>query len=281
MSIKSVARNITPPILWGMVRKLANKEDGSNLYDGCYETFGEITNKSSCYDTSESLNEARLKAVKQFSTMRKNCFNIPQPNWDSCRGNLLTLLLSYRLIEEQPLKILDVGGRFCITYVDCLSSVEESNNLLWHIYETDNIVEMGDVFKNDLEGCGEKVFFFNYIPKDYYDLVYFGSVLQFIENYLSILKQIFICEPKDVLITDTPVYNGPTVVSAQVNMKNRILPVYLFGLNDLRKIFEDNGYTLVYKSANYYPFYNFNNFKDERRNILFTNLLFRRNNVSR
>lgn len=277
LSIKTVAKSITPPIVWNMLRDLVSSRiDGNILYEGCYDTFSEITNRSLLYDTSESLDEARMKAVQKYRTIHENRFGIPQPSGDSCRGNLLTLLVAHRLNELGSLKVLDVGGRFCITYIDCLSSVEDSSKISWHIYETDRVVEMGDCLKkDDLDGYGEEVFFFNYIPKDRYDLVYFGSVLQFIENYRDIVKQILVRKPKDVLITDTPIYNGPTVVSAQVNMKNRILPVYIFGLSDLRKLFEVNGYTLIYKSATFCPFHNFDNFEDEKRNILFTNLLFR------
>ena len=64
------------------------------------------------------------------------------------------------------------------------------------------------------------------------------------------------------------------MVTAQVNMTRRRMANWIFQLNEIVTLFEKNNYRLQYKSTNYQPFHNFNNFPVENRINDSCNLLF-------
>ena len=72
--------------------------------------------------------------------------------------------------------------------------------------------------------------------------------------------------------------NNQTYVTAQVNMPGRRMPYWIFQFNEIVAFLIEKNYSLVYKSTNYQPFHNFDNFPIENEVKDSCNILFKKNN---
>ncbi len=112
-----------------------------------------------------------------------------------------------------------------------------------------------------------------------FDIIYFGSSLQYINDYKSCLRNC--CKKtKYILIAQLPVFFNSalpeTVVLKQLNMHPDINYLYLFNFDPLISIMEKHNFSLKEKNINKVTkFLNFKNFnKDKFRDINMYDLLF-------
>lgn len=238
-------------------------------YSGIYLNFGEVQNQFAIrnqYSSPEQFSITAEKAKQLLDDFGTDSFaNI---GWASQRLNFLPNFLA--ALDSEGLKILDVGGGFGETYLHVRRRTKFK--IQYDIIELEKTVEVGkELFKND-----HNLNFFSFsthIPNKY-DLVYFGSSLQYFEDWKEIIKTVLISEPKYVLISDTTVGEVPTFVCAQVNDPRTIIPRWVFNIADLDTLFSYFGYSRALRTSNYYPFHNFYNYEGEYENIEHTNLVF-------
>lgn len=113
-----------------------------------------------------------------------------------------------------------------------------------------------------------------------YDIVYFGSSLQYIKDYKRELLTFF-SKSKYILISQTPFFDNDRlnekIILKQLNMHPDINYLYLFNLSCFIKFMSENNYDLVEKNINKVTkFLNFKNFdKKKYQNIDMYDLLFR------
>ena len=114
---------------------------------------------------------------------------------------------------------------------------------------------------------------------DSLDIVYFGSSLQYIENYEEVISNFL--NSKYILIAQTPFFSAPEdvnkVVLKQINMHPKINYLYMINLNNFIKFMNNNKYKLKNKSLNKVTkFMNFKNFDDRYKDLDMYDLLFER-----
>ena len=117
---------------------------------------------------------------------------------------------------------------------------------------------------------------FDSVRTEKFDLVYFGSTLQYIEDYEQYLLKIFKLRTPIIFICDTPMGEVGTFTTIQVNMQNRRIPRWVFSKTELVDVFYRNGYQLVAQSEVdwHQSIHNFMNFPSEYHHISHQNLLF-------
>ena len=238
-------------------------------FQGCYLNFDEMLTKFGIpfqYSTLEQFN-ASVEKTKVFLS-RSKADSFVNIGWASQRLNFLANFVSALNVDH--LEILDVGGGFGETYLHLTQSTK--TKILYDIFEIEKTVEVGnEIFKNY-----QNLMFYSaksFSPKDY-DLVYFGSSLQYFEDWKAIITMALISNPKYVLISDTTVGDVPTFVCAQVNDPRIVIPRWVFNIDDLDDLFSMFGYTRVLRTSNYYPFHNFYNYEGDYKNIEHANLVF-------
>lgn len=112
------------------------------------------------------------------------------------------------------------------------------------------------------------------------DLLYFGSSLQYIDNYKNILKTFF-KKSKYILISQTPFFDnenyGETIIIKQLNMHPDINYLNLFNFNFFLDFMKKNDYQLIERNVNRVTkFLNFKNFdKNKFKDIDMYDLLFK------
>ena len=112
------------------------------------------------------------------------------------------------------------------------------------------------------------------------DLLYFGSSLQYIDDYKDILKSFF-KKSKYILISQTPFFDNEhykeTIVLKQLNMHPNINYLNLFNFNFFLNFMKKNDYQLIERNVNKVTkFLNFKNFdKNKFKDIDMYDLLFK------
>lgn len=125
-------------------------------------------------------------------------------------------------------------------------------------------------------------FLFNYtvtnnvgqLNKKKFDLIYFGSCLQYIRDEKLLTKLNFITKSKFILITHTPLSfdTKSTVHEKQKNQKKLSQKIYTFDF--IKKKLLKNKFTLVFKSTNDFKY---SGLQNKKKHIKSMNLLFKKN----
>jgi len=188
-------------------------------------------------------------------------------------SHLLDLLLVMKK-EDQTLNFCDYGAGNLNLY-NYLN--KKFSKLKYFFYDQQEVVNIIKDFKikkniNNLLINEKRI-------NDSLDLVYFGSSLQYIEDYERVIKDFF--NARYILIAQTPFFNEPEsvkkVVLKQINMHPKINYLYMINLKNFIKFMSDNNYNLKNKSLNKVTkFMNFKNFNDEYKDLDMYDLLFER-----
>ena len=116
-----------------------------------------------------------------------------------------------------------------------------------------------------------------------FDILYFGSTLQYIKNYKEELNKFF-SKSKYILVSQTPFFQNDKlkekIILKQTNMHPDINFLYLFNINYFIRFMEKNSYELVEKNINKVTkFLNFKNFDRKKyKDINMYDLLFKQKN---
>ena len=109
------------------------------------------------------------------------------------------------------------------------------------------------------------------------ELIYFGSSLQYFNNYKDILFKIF-NKSKFILISLTPFFENfdkNNLIVKQINMHPTIYYHYIFDIEKFINFMQENNYLLVKKNRNSkIKFINFKNFKKEYKHLFMYDLMF-------
>ena len=271
--IKKIIKLLLPPILskvWGLLK---NKEEVKNItYRGVYNSFHEVIRSfpvTTQYNSHDSLMQTKIKSLEKFKLFSEG--KIPSLDFSNSRFNLLSALLA-AYSDKGKVSVLDIGGGFGESFIDIKYSCPRLL-LEYFVYDLPEVVELSAEFQSQYPDQLRFVRDYSLVQPTF---VLFGSSLQYFENYQEVIQEICALNPDLILLTDHPMGVPRTFVCAQVNMKDRVIPRYVFEINEITGLFQKFGYSQILKSVNFYPFHNFDNYDGEHRNCQHYNLAFRR-----
>jgi len=113
----------------------------------------------------------------------------------------------------------------------------------------------------------------NDLKKKKFDLIYFGSCIQYIKNLNELINLNFIAKSKYILITHTPLSfdEKKILYKKQKNQKNLSQKIYAY--NFIKNKLLENKFILIFKSINDFKY---SGLIKKKKNILSVNLLFKR-----
>jgi putative methyltransferase (TIGR04325 family) len=243
--------------------------DSKISYSGSYLNFNEVLMKFGPQDQYSNLEQFNL-AIEQAKALLSNFETQAFANigWASQRLNFLPNFLA--ALNLDTCKILDIGGGFGETYLHIKKSVPIE--IEYDIIELEKTVQVGrELYKNHRN---LNFYTLDSYSSTKYDLVYFGSSLQYFEDWQATIRNALVSKPKYILISDTTVGDVPTFVCAQVNDSRVVIPRWVFHIQDLDDLFSNLGYSRKVRTSNFYPFHNFHNYEEKYRNIEHTNLAY-------
>jgi putative methyltransferase (TIGR04325 family) len=270
--IKNVIKQVTPPIIWNALRKRLAPSRPAVTYEGQFKSFEEVrrqypesTNYHSPASEAEEFDQAAWK-LKRFESGE-----LPEEGITLHRLNFLPTLLSFHFADG--ISVLDVGGGLGVSFIDLMFSLP-GKPISMTVLELPATAAQG----RELFHAYKDISFVDSLPGPdaHFDVVYFGSSLQYFEDYRGFLKRITDLKPEIVAISDTTMGDAAAFVAAQVNMAGRVIPRLVFNLPELVRFFSSNGYALLHKSLNHSDFHNFANYEPPISGTGHWNLVFRR-----
>ena len=270
--IKTLIKGLLPPVLWDAVRGMAVDVKPSVTYEGTFKTFDEVRRhypSTTNYHSAASETEEFELAAGKLQRFQNG--GIPEEGVTLPRLNFLPTLLSMH--PGQSVSVLDVGGGLGVSFIDLMFSLP-GKPVLVTVMELPETAARGRGLFRDHKGLS----FIDTFPGPgaKFDVIYFGSSLQYFEDYRGILGQAMDLNPGLVVIADTTMGEGATFVAAQVNMAHRVIPRMVFNLPEVVGMFVSNGFGLLHKSVNPEGAHNFSNYAPPVSGTRHWNLVFRR-----
>ncbi|HJO92904.1 MAG TPA: methyltransferase, TIGR04325 family [Victivallales bacterium] len=275
MNFKKFIKLVCPPIIFYIINKFTKKnkkQSQKSPFSGVYKQLDEIKTIGNGYSNEEWMNNIYQELSAKLEKIKKVKF-LDNANANNNIKNLLPLLIA-TFSEQKKCRIFDFGGGAGISYIDCLQ-YNNSFKLEFYILETNPMCNVGTrLFKNN-----QKVTFMTDFTEELppIDIVHIGSSLQYVADYKKVLSNIIKLAPEFIFFVDTWFAQNSTFATQQVNMKNVTIPIWIFSYQEIINLMEANNYRLIYKTPNYQPIHNMDNFED---GLIFKdsfNLLFEKN----
>lgn len=163
----------------------------------------------------------------------------------------LALLLKSIFQNRSSFSLLDFGAQF----IDNFLFLKKNNpNMIYYYHDQkdNNLAIQKFIEKKKLKD----IYVLQNIDENKsinYDFVYFGSVIQYIENYKKIIEDISVKKPKYVFFSGTSFYfnhSDEFLITKQLNVFPQINYCYFFNYNNLSKLLSKNNYYVDYVCEN-------------------------------
>ena len=269
LTISSLLRQITPPVLRSFLKGLVRKN--AYIWEGIHSRYEDVPAVGDGFNgdywirRTRSYTEETLKASGQYGFI---------PSGVSGEHLILPLLASLECKSRGEVNILDFGGGMGIAYIHTVSSLVNCQSVNFHIVESQRITEEGmRLFAHD-----KRIHFHSKLPAELpnLDIIYMSSALQYVEDYTSLLKTLAGYGAKYFLFVKLSAGDFQTYATAQKNVPGSTLPYWFINVKEIVEIMAAGGYSLIYKSALEQE-YDQDNFPQEYRLGRTSNLLFSRN----
>ncbi len=249
-----------PPIFKNIIKILFRKEDISFV--------GRFKTKEEAYNHNKEITKY-LNSELENKNSNTYIENVKFSQVD--RNAILPIITS--ISEKQIIKILDIGGGnpSIHEYIKNSTTKEIKSFVLEREPFVNRFIKkIPDVRKTELFYISS----FRDVQNENFDIIYFGSSLQYIDNHENFLNEVLISEPEYVIITDTVFTNlDEDFYVLQVNMRPSIFPNLFLSNKNFLNFMKNNGYDCVF---------NLNNQSIHKHNLLngneynFKHLIFKR-----
>ena len=152
----------------------------------------------------------------------------------------LSLILSLKVSNKKKIKVLDFGSNF-LAYSNIVNKID-CKKFSFYVFDP--------FYNKEKFLIPFKISIFKdltLLKKNSWDMVNFGSSIQYLEN-LDIIKNINFTKTKVISITHTPINLKKSYSEIQTNHKN--LKQNIHSLNEIKKIFLKKKFKLMFKSRN-------------------------------
>lgn len=218
------------------------------IWEGIYNDINDIKIVGGGFNSSAWVENSKKKVESYFSALEEG--RLIPPN--SIRPTSLPLVAAMLdQSQDSNKEIIDFGGGLGFSYLSFLNCYTQANYYNYHIIESEEICKTGKVVFSDYSNLSfySDIKELNIVQAD---IFYMNSVLQYIEDWKSMITDLLNFNPKYVLLDDVPAGDIPTYASAQ-NYNGSKIPRWFFNVNELVSCFESQKYTLEYKSTFLYP----------------------------
>ena len=245
------------------------------IWEGIYNEHRDVPSQGAGFDSDVWISNTRQLTASAVESLagQPNGISYDIPSYHSLFSLTVALLRQHR----EQLRVLDFGGGMGLAFANLLRSLGEgpSKPLIdYLVIDNDRICREGSHLFSHMSF----VQFSSTLPRDvgHVDIILLGGVLQFVEDYKSILKKLAAFNAPYWLFTYVPTGDIPTFASGQKNVPGSTIPVWFFNLGELLEIMRSLGYQVIFKAALERRF-DMGNFPPSHRLPQQCNLLFHRN----
>lgn len=256
------------------VIRYANRARAPFIWEGIYNHYRDVPSEGAGFDSEEWISRTRQLTVSAMESLDHPSSGIPYdiPSYHS----LFSLTVALLRQQRERLRVLDFGGGMGMAFANLLRSLGEVPNppIDYLVIDNERSCEGGAGLFNQRH----TIQFSSTLPSNLgqVDLILLSGVLQFVEDYKSLLDKLAALKPSYWLFTFVPAGDLPTFASGQKNVPGSTIPVWFFSLDELLEIMRSLGYELIFKAAMERKF-DMSNFPPTHQLPQQCNLLFHRN----
>ena len=255
--------------------RYASRARRSFIWEGIYKQYRDVPSKGAGFESEEWILRTRQYTANALESLSCQPNGIPYdiPSYHSLFSLTVALLAQHR----EQLRVLDFGGGMGLAFANLLRTLGEGHPnppIDYLVIDNDRICRDGAGLFNQMRF----VQFRSTLPRNLgnVDIILLGSVLQFVEDYKSLLKRLAALNAPYWLFTFVPTGDIPTFASGQKNVPGSTIPVWFFNLAELLEIMRSLGYQVIFKAPLERKF-DMGNFPPTHRLPQQCNLLFHRN----
>lgn len=206
--------------------------DAPPLWSGCYQSFAEVPASSNAYD-GERWSQALMERTARWRRLAAARDPLP-PEPD--RPSALPMVLG--TLGSTGISVLDVGGGGANAYFHSRASVSVPS-LQWTVVERPVVCET--VARSQVP---REVRFVPEFPEGTFDVVFFGSSLQYFDDWHGALRCAARATGRFLLLEDVPLVRAPTFAAAQRYFEGAI-PAWFLNHEELLAVVREEGLHLA------------------------------------
>jgi putative methyltransferase (TIGR04325 family) len=214
------------------------------VWEGVYRSFQEVPAAGDGHDGDVWIGRSRGKMEALLERTGGKAILPPASNYREC---LLPLVTALVYEEKRAVRILDFGGGMGFSYQQTVDALSGDRGVEYHIVEREGVCRAGrDLFRtrprqplfiSDLDQV-----------RGGYDIVHLGSVIQYVEDWASLLGRLGRLSDRYLLLVDVLAGDVPTFATAQCYYGQRI-PAWFLNIGELLAALTEQGYELIFKSV--------------------------------
>ena len=215
-----------------------------------YPSFAEVPGRTG-YNSEEYLRGLSAYCERRADELLAGDF--PHSLQRNLQNNTL-IAVAAQMLGRRRLRILDFGGGLGQSFVTLAAGIPDYESRIEY-----SICDLADTIAyakaNDIYSPRgiRNVRFINEISEaKRCDLAYFGSVLQYVEDFDGLLASIFRLNPRMILVTQTPVVlKAPNFIIAQIKPDGSANAYRTYNLDWLVTAFTKGGYQLIGRASEF------------------------------
>ncbi len=214
-----------------------------NIWEGIFGSFEEVSTDGPAFESKHWLKTQSTP----FSDLADTAIGLPEARqFARMRDYAFPVVLAMLLEQRKHLRILDFGGGAGSRLLEALGSTPAADRVAAVVVDNAALCEKGNAHFSNIPG----VEFAPELPdsNERFDIVHCGSSLHYVEDWYGLIDQFRSYQPRYLLLSDLPVGNIPTFVTAQNYYGNRI-PVWMWNWEEFGEKIESLGYRVVFDCA--------------------------------
>jgi putative methyltransferase (TIGR04325 family) len=233
MILKNFIKNLLPLFAYKFLKKILEKKKFTFI------------KKFSSYDEARSFTQTTDYIDEDLEISKTSNFHKIESFEFDIKHNLIPIIFS---ILDEKQSILEIGGgdNPALLYIE---KAKINKNIFSSVIEKKSFVDKfeGKIpteYKDRLEYKGS----LNDIRNKKYDLVYFGSSIQYIVKHKDLFKDLFKFDPTHIVVSRTFFNrsNDEDYFVLQSNIASNLFPYKVMCLKKFIKFLSDNSYSLIY-----------------------------------
>ena len=219
-----------------------------NDYVGVYDSQKELKINLSKKNISQIIGDNDVKNDHVIAQIEKNrnlsddFKNDKRETWTP-RETFLSNALTF--FPSNEINILDIGGGLRPCYFTLNYSL--SQNIKCHVVEFENIVEGAKEIFSDIPNL---TYSSEYPINEIFDVIYFGSSIQYFDDLNKIFNKIINYQPKIIVFSYSPFAeeHETFTTGAYTSFRKFITPTTIYNINKFIDFFSKNSFELKHKS---------------------------------
>lgn len=216
-------------------------EHADQTWEGVFATFAETNGDTTIFDGETWLERTADGAKRAMAKSEGGAI----PPIATTTEYALPFVAAIIAERGRAVRILDFGGGMAASWLPLRAMLPREQAIEFVVVERESVCRKGrEIF------AGDKSLSFRSdlpSPPERFDIVHFGSAIQYVDDWKGLLANVRRLEPRYLLLADVPAADNVTFVTAQ-KYRDRRMPVRFWNAADFVAGVSSLGFELLFRS---------------------------------